>query len=279
MSTIDATGNIHDDRNGRFTGHVQAEGDTTVLTAPIPVGLVPVTGVKPGDTIWADGNPVEIESISRPDPWSLSLLDAEGRTHRFTNLDDRQVFCSPAPIAPFDEIDWTDAGEFDDWQSDNGNIDTTIRYNTDGYGQVATTLTGLGGYRFHAEHYLGLLGDFDPEEKLPDGRTKGEALGAWTCEVVMPAVDAGITERYGWEMSYRADDCDPEEEMRPLVWATNTRPGELDAETVTNLIWPAQARLINESDPGTFNAEYPYDGWIRRAVKERQERGEKALPW
>lgn len=32
--TVDANGNIHDDTNGRFAGHLQGEGDTAVLDQP-----------------------------------------------------------------------------------------------------------------------------------------------------------------------------------------------------------------------------------------------------
>lgn len=276
MNTIDASGNIHDPGTGQFAGHVKGEADPEmVLTIDNPVEQVPVAVVLPGDTVWVDGNPVQVAATSQPYRWQLDLIDTNGRSHQFTDLT-AMVHRSRTPLAPFDDIDWTEACEFDDWESEHGQIDTMVRYNADGFGEVSATLTGMGGYRFHGLYHLGLLGDFDENELLPDGRTKGEALDTWVEDVVMNAVDEGIRERYGWDM---VSGNEADSDVRPQVWATNTEPGPIDADTAAKLLWPAQARFINESDPGTWNAEYPYAGWVAKAVAAREAQGLPARPW
>lgn len=235
---------------------------------------VSIFDVKCGDTIWVEGNPVIVKDWVQPNPWHVHVNDTAGGQHTFEL--DAAVFRSKAPVASFDGIDWTDAPDFDDWESDSGQVETAVRYNADGYGQVSAQLTGVGDYRFHAAYYLGVLAGFDPDETLPDGRTKGEALDQWITDEVMNAVDDGIRERYGWDV-ISGDDASSD--VQPLVWATNTAPGDIDADTAAELLWPAQARFINESDPGTFNADYPYHRWIDHAVKARQAAGEPGLPW
>lgn len=259
--------------NGQFGEQTKTDpGPSTI--APPAITEVGIADVDCGDTIWVDGNPVVVKDLVRPNPWQVHVNDTDGRQHLLEP--DATVFRSKAPLAPFDGIDWVDAPDFDDWESDSGQVDTTVRYNSDGYGQVSAELTGVGDYRFHAAHYLGILAGFDPDTVLPDGRTKGEALNQWVTDVVMNAVDSGIRDRYGWDV-ISGDDATSD--VRPLVWATNTASGEIDADTASELLGPAQARFINESDPGTYNAAYPYHSWIDQAVKARQAAGETGLPW
>lgn len=261
--------------HGQF-GELPRSGNSHLdLPAQPVVEQVPVYTIMGGDTVWVDGNPVVVKALVLDRPWDATIVDADGRSH---SVGDQTavVYRSKTPLAPFDDVDWDEACSFDDWESEQGQVDTLVRYNADGFGQVSATLTGMGDYRFHAAYYLGGLANFDTDTVLPDGRTKGEALDRWTTDVVMNAVDEGIRERYGWD-AISGDDADAE--LRPQVWATNTAAGEIDAETAANLLWPAQARLINESDPGTFNAEYPYRSWIDKAVKQLESEGKPALPW
>lgn len=260
--------------NGQF-GEQSKQDPGPAAISSLAARQVPAYTIVEGDTVWVDGNPVVAKTLILSRDWTASIVDTDGRRHEIGNPN-TLVFRSKTPVAPFDGIDWTDAPELDDWESDSGQIDTTVRYNPDGFGQVSAELTGVGDYRFHAAHYLEILGNFDPDEQLPDGRTKSEALDHWVTDVVMNAVDDGIRERYGWDV---ISGDEPDSDVRPLVWATNTESGELDEETAAALLAPAQAQFVNESDPGTFNCSYPYHGWIDAAVKQRQAEGEPGLPW
>ena len=296
----DASGALHDTTNGRFAGHLKTESDTGAVLAVKPVpGPMRVLDLQPGDIIWVDHNPVSVQAV-QASVFEAEVRDTTGKVHTFDLPwfadQPRTVTGLRGPLASFDDVDWAEREDLDLYEQDAGWHGTLVRYNDDGYGQVSTFLSGCGNFGWHGRHYLsdlrrsdlqrlGLDPDivdpvsyarFDADEALPDGRTKGEAFEEWMGEVAGRAIVDGIIERYGCDL-FGFEDSD--QEVQPAICATATSPGELSDEDAWTLIHNASVRFRNESDPGTFNAEYPYGAWIQDAVDKRVAEGKPALPW
>lgn len=273
---------------GRF-GELDRPGngglDLDVSRLPVRVVAAKFGEVQPGDTVWLSYMPVQVAFVDRLGDM-VTLTDSTGRTHPPVGASYWLPRAS-GPLASFDDVDWQDRAELDDYDSGQGHHSTLVRYNADGYGQVSAFLTGGGDFGWHGRRFLGELDGWDPDDPVPssdtnldvdDGpqRTKGDAFEDWMSEVAGPAIVNGVIERYGWDVfGYDGSDS----EVQPAMCATNVEPGEMDEETIANLIHVASVRFRNESDPGTFNAEYPYAGWIDDAVRSREAAGLPGLPW
>ncbi len=247
--------------DGSFAPQHKREGDTAVLPVPLSAHDVPLEHVHPGDTCWLDH---EVFTVAQTNLFAMTVTDTEGRTRQALN---GQVGRFSRPLAPFDDVDWEEREDLDSYDRDFPFHGALVRYNADGIGQVSAFVGGGGTFDWHGRYFFGT---FEPDELLPDGRTKGEAYKQWMDEVGGTAIVNGIIKTYGWDI-FGYDGVDTE--LQPAICATNIGPGELSDEQIVTMIWDASVRWRNESDPGTFNCPYHGRRWLQKAADEHP------LPW
>ena len=281
--------------DGRYAEGSHADPGGTVLADVPAAELVPPNHVFPGDTVWIDHMPVQVQSCE----WTsreATLVTGDGRTHRFDLTTRPTLYRSEEPIV-------------DDWAErepeDRSDLDTTgdpgetmpfanvaVTYNSQGFGRVEAAVLNAGDYAWHVGRFFDYdedsAGDdevqvFEPADidtgRGPGGATladcyvaKRELLETWMQNVGYDAIDAGIRERYG------VDTGDAEFDPEPVFYAVATRPGPLSDEEICTLIHDRTVRYRNEADPGTYGAEYPWAGWLQEAVRRHGHPFESVNP-
>jgi hypothetical protein len=138
---------------------------------------------------------------------------------------------------------------------------TQVAYDPDGYAAVSIDVASGDEYMWHVEKYLE-VDLFGATDVLASGKTRQETVQEWLDEGASNFIDEKLKERYGCDTG--CNEYDP----RPTFAWYSTEPGVLTDEQICTAAWDATVDYRNEKDPGTFNSEYPWGGWVEEAVQK-----------